>query len=65
MDMLDIYTDYLICQNKYETATGLSELLEGDITHDKITRFLRLNEFSSKSLWHYVKKPVRQHESKQ
>ena len=43
MDMLDIYTDYLICQNKYETATGLSELLEGDITHDKITRFLRLN----------------------
>lgn len=28
--MLDIYTDYLICQNKYATATGLSEMLDGD-----------------------------------
>ena len=26
MDMLDIYTDYLICQNKYATATGLSDM---------------------------------------
>ena len=58
MDMLDIYTDYLICQNKYATATGLSEILAGDIAHDKVTRFLRLNDFDSKSLWNYVKKPV-------
>jgi hypothetical protein len=62
MDMLDIYTDYLICQNKYATATGLSEMLEGDIAHDKVTRFLRLSEFTSKSLWHYVKRSVREHE---
>ena len=25
--LLDIYSDYLICQNKYATATGLSDLL--------------------------------------
>ena len=62
MDLLDIYTDYLIYQNKYETATGLSEMLAGDIAHDKVTRFLRLNEFGSKSLWNYVKKTVREHE---
>lgn len=62
MDMLDIYTDYLICQNKHATATGLSEMLEGDIAHDKVTRFLRLNDFGSKSLWNYVKTPVRKHE---
>ena len=35
--LLDIYSDYLICQNKYATATGLSDLLSGDISHDKIT----------------------------
>jgi len=63
MDMLDIYTDYLICQNKHATATGLSELLDGDIAHDKVTRFLRRNHFDSKSLWGYVKKAVRAHES--
>jgi hypothetical protein len=33
MDMLDIYTDYLICQNEYATATGLSELLDGEFAH--------------------------------
>jgi hypothetical protein len=62
MDMLDLYTDYLICQNKYATATGLSELLDGELTHDKVSRFLRLEDFDSKSLWSYVKKPVRQQE---
>lgn len=62
MDLLDIYTDYLICQNKHATATGLSDMLEGDIAHDKVTRFLRLNEFNSKSLWSYVKKSVRENE---
>ncbi len=38
--LLDIYSDYLIAQNQYATATGLSDLLEGQISHDKITRFL-------------------------
>ncbi|RUR07817.1 hypothetical protein [Legionella sp. km772] len=57
MDMLDLYSDYLIFQNKYATATGLSDLVDGAFTHDKVTRFLRFENFSSKSLWHYVKKP--------
>lgn len=64
MDMLDIYTDYLICQNKHATATGLSDMLDGDFKHDKVTRFLRLNEFDSKSLWGYVKSAVRSQECK-
>ena len=29
MDMLDLYSDYLIFQNKYATATGLSDLVDG------------------------------------
>ena len=54
MDMLDLYSDYLIFQNKYATATGLSDLVDGAFTHDKVTRFLRLEHFDSKSLWDYV-----------
>ena len=58
-EILDIYTDYLICQNKYATATGLSELLSGEVSHDKITRFLNGSELGSKDLWAYVKPQVR------
>jgi DDE superfamily endonuclease len=62
-DLLDIYTDYLICQNKYATATGLSELMPGEVSHDQVTRFLNRSEFGSKELWSYVKPQVRQHET--
>lgn len=62
MDMLDIYTDYLICQNKYATATGLSDMVDGEFSHDKVTRFLHTEDFDSKALWHYVKQPVRKRE---
>lgn len=63
MDMLYLYSDYLIFQNKYATATGLSDLVDGAFAHDKVTRFLRLEDFGSKSLWNYVKKPVRLQET--
>lgn len=61
--ILDIYSDYLICQNKYATATGLSDLLCGDISHDKITRFLNSDDYSSKQLWQYVKPMVKEQSS--
>jgi len=57
--MLDIYSDYLIAQNQYATAVGLSELLEGRISHDKVTRFLNKEKFASKDLWEYVKSDIR------
>ncbi|WP_395167815.1 hypothetical protein ACGP04_08325 [Piscirickettsia salmonis] len=44
-------SDYLISRNHYATATGLSDLLEGSISHDKVTRFLNKNHFGSKELW--------------
>ena len=62
MDMLDIYTDYLICQNKYATATGLSDMVDGEFSHDKVTRFLHTESFDSKALWQYIKQPVRKRE---
>jgi hypothetical protein len=60
--LLDIYSDYLISQNKHATATGLSELLSGELSHDQITRFLHSGEYGSKELWQYVKGLVRQQE---
>lgn len=63
MDMLDLYTDYLISQNKYATATGLSDLLDNEFSHDKVTRFLRKNDFDSKYLWKYIKPTIREKES--
>lgn len=48
--ILDIYSDYLICQYKYATATDLSDLLSGDISHDKITKYLSSEDLGSKEL---------------
>ena len=64
-ELLDIYTDYLICQNQQATATGLSQLLDGLISHDKVTRFLNSNEFGSKDLWQYVKPEVHRFQKEQ
>jgi hypothetical protein len=47
---LELYTDYLICNNGFATATGLSAMMEGDISHDQMTRFLASKAFTSKDL---------------
>jgi hypothetical protein len=39
-DYIDLYTDYLISIQGKATATGLSDMLEGEVSHDQITRFL-------------------------
>ena len=62
MKLLDLYTDYLISQNKYATATGLSDMVSGDVSHDKVTRFLNGDLLDSKALWSYIKPTLRQHE---
>lgn len=61
-DLLDIYSDYLIAQSQQATATGLSKILDGAISHDQVTRFLNRNEFDSKDLWQYVKPEIRKQE---
>jgi len=62
-DKLDLYTDYLLSSFGQTSATGLSRLVDGDISHDSVSRFLSGNEFSSKELWQKVKPLVRKHES--
>ena len=62
-EYLDLYTDYLAVTFGYATATGLSAMLDGSISHDKFTRFLSDGEWSSKDLWKQVKSTVREVES--
>jgi len=35
-EYLELYTDYLISTSGYATATGLSAMLDGEISHDKV-----------------------------
>lgn len=58
--LLDLYTDYLLSSYGKTTATGLSNVLEGSVSHDKITRLLSGNDFTSKHLWNEVKPLARQ-----
>jgi hypothetical protein len=57
---LELYTDYLLSTFGYATATGLSRMVEGQLSHDQITRFLSAEEFTSKDLWTLVKPTVRE-----
>jgi hypothetical protein len=59
-ELLDIYTDYLISSFGLTTATGLSQLLNGAISHDRIQRFLATSPKTGKDLWLVVKNYVRQ-----
>lgn len=62
-ELLDIYTDYLISSFGSTTQTGLSRLLNGEISHDRIQRFLSQEPKSGKDLWLMVKPYVRQIQS--
>jgi hypothetical protein len=59
-ELLDIYTDYLISSFGLTTGTGLSLLLDGAISHDRLQRFLGSPVKSGKDLWLVVKPYVRQ-----
>jgi hypothetical protein len=59
-ELLDIYTDYLISSFGLTTGTGLSHLLDGALSHDRIQRFLASPMKSGKDLWKVVKPYLRQ-----
>lgn len=54
------YVDDLIADRGQATATGLSAVLEGQCSHDQITRMLSGDDYTSKDLWKAVKKTPRQ-----
>jgi hypothetical protein len=64
-NILDLYTDYLISSTSLTTSTGLSKLLDGELSHDKINRMLSTIDHSSSALWLKVKSLVREHENEE
>ena len=51
----DLYTDYLIASTTLVTCTGLSNLLDNQVSHDQFTRLLASGYFGTKTLWKTVK----------
>ncbi len=61
--MLDLYSDYLLASFSQTSATGLSNLMNGEISHDQVTRFLSQEKKTSKDLWLLVKPFVKKVQS--
>lgn len=58
-NLLELYSDYLLCSFGATTATGLSALLAGALSHDQVTRFLSRTDYDAKTLWQQIKPMVR------
>jgi len=54
-NLTDLYTDFLLISPGQTTATGLSTLMDNNISHDKITRLLSSSAISSQTLWQMTK----------
>lgn len=59
-ELIDLYSDYLITAFGQVSATHLSNVLDGQISHDAITRFLSSRELTSKDCWQLVKPIIRE-----
>jgi IS4 transposase len=62
-ELLDLTSDYLLSSFGQTTATGMSALLEGDVSHDQIQRWLASSKKDSSHLWKWAKPLVRSMES--
>ncbi|MGY8826732.1 MAG: IS701 family transposase, partial [Candidatus Latescibacterota bacterium] len=47
-NLLELYSDYLLSSFGPTTAPGLSALLNGQVSHDQVTRFLSEETYTSK-----------------
>lgn len=62
-ELLDLYTDYLVSAFGAVTSTGLSQMLDSAVSHDRISRMLSKREFTQQDYWKAVKGLVRRVES--
>ncbi len=62
-ELLDLYSDYLLAAVGATTATGLSQLLEGTVSHDQVTRHLAGKKKTAADWWGTVKPFVRKVQS--
>jgi hypothetical protein len=61
--LFHFYVDALLSSFSHTSATTISELSDGEYSHDAITRFLSSGQFTSRDLWHQVKPIVREIEN--
>ena len=61
---LDLYTDYLLSSTGPTTATGLSRLLDGALSHDHVTRWLSQGTYGPADVWRQAKPLIRQAEAR-
>lgn len=57
--LLDLYSDYLLSSLSATTATGLSELMGNEVSHDQVSRMLNSRRLEPKDWWRMVKPRVR------
>jgi len=57
--LLDLYSDYLLSSLSATTATGLSELMRNEISHDQVSRMLNSRRLEPKDWWQMIKPQVR------
>lgn len=57
--LLDLYSDYLLSSFGATTATGLSQLMGGQVSHDQVSRLLNSERLDAKGWWQLVKPQVR------
>jgi hypothetical protein len=62
-ELLDLYSDYLICSFGQATATGLGQVMEGSVSHDQITRSLSSKKRTGADLWRIAKPIIREMQS--
>lgn len=63
--LLDLYSDYLLSSFGQTTATGLSRLVNGAVSHDQVTGMLSEEKITAKKRWQLIKKQVREMESEE
>jgi len=59
---LDLYTDYLLSSFGQTSATNLSRLMDEQLSHDDVTRFLGQPTDIGLTLWKTVKPLIRKHQ---
>lgn len=62
-ELLDLYTDYLVSAFGAVTSTGLSQMLDLAVSHDRISRMLSKRQFTQQDYWKSIKSIVRRVES--
>jgi hypothetical protein len=60
---LDLYTDYLLSSFGQTSATNMAHLMDDQISHDDVTRFLSQPHQIGQTLWKTVKPLVRKHQT--